>query len=200
MMLLKLFLLTVFLFCDNSVFAFANDPVKRLKNLEEQLFSLKDEPVSEQPFKLLEQMQSVAKKLLFIRFDKQNYYATAIYFTRKPEKFVCRYLMADDTIHTTEFPLTEPAIPCGEDALLQLKLFSGYEIEPPVFYTGDPGEMHTFAYKKIIKIPLLKGGIVRIKLRRTDKRQLLFTIIRDQWTGLFRKYVWILDPDLKEVK
>jgi hypothetical protein len=214
-----------------------------LRVLEREWHLIPDGPTIELSIEHLRKMADAARQLIVLTVDGVDYPAESVYFTPQPDGFTCRLLVADDTAHTTEFPLSQPAVPWQPGITLQLRRplspadtdhadidsdtvprptpgahdrFSdgntanqqqGSHVgappsssdasaimppEWPAAYTADPAEMHGATFSVEIHRPDSEGRF-QPKLRRTDRRQLLFMIIKEPETEFHRKYVWVIE-------
>ncbi len=188
-----------------------------LQVLEREWHQIPDGPTVEMSIEHLRKMGDAARQLIVLTINGADYRAESVYFTDQPEGFTCRLMVADDTAHTTEFPLTQVPIPYQAGITYQLRrsrplnLPAQQRHEPgevptaagdsrapamypawPMTYTADPAEMHGATFSVEIHQPDSTGRF-QPKLRRTDRQQLLFLIIKEPDTEFYRKYVWVIE-------
>ena len=217
-------LLLCLLLCPSSQVATGSSPdhssvpiESDLQVLEREWHQIPDGPTVEMSIEHLRKMADAARQLIVLTINDTEYPAESVYFTDQPEGFTCRLLVADDTAHTTEFPLTQVPIPYQAGITYQLRrsrppnpsaqqsresgevpTAAGDSRAPaaslawPMAYTADPVEMHGATFSVEIHQPDSTGRF-QPKLRRTDRRQLLFMIIKEPDTEFYRKYVWVIE-------
>jgi len=188
-----------------------------LQVLEREWHQIPDGPTVEISIEHLRKMADAARQLIVLTINGTEYPAESVYFTDQPEGFTCRLMVADDTAHTTEFPLTQVPIPYQAGITYQLRRSqppnpsaqqrrksgeapaaagdsraSATSLAWPMAYTADPVEMHGATFSVEIHQPDSTGRF-QPKLRRTDRWQLLFMIIKEPDTEFYRKYVWVIE-------
>jgi hypothetical protein len=162
----------------------------RLQALEQELLTATDDPESDFDA-MLHEIQVVAKKLIWIEAGGDSHQAVDVYLCSELEKdHVCRFIYADDTIHTTEFPERyAPVVIEGDDQLrVRCQGACPTSLE---FHHGDPSEMHSSGYQDISAIPVSDSGV--LTLPDSSGQQILFTIVKQPGDNLYRKYVWVIE-------
>ena len=166
--------------------------LKRLHDLEKELETL-DDPELASYEKLLAAMEKEAKGLLYLTSEGKEYRAAVVYFCPDLEDiYRCMSVIADDTIHLTEFPEQYAAVKVEGGLVVQTG--RGCPDELPMFYTGDPSEMHGSGYGKIKKVPMGEDGALQFNPINSKAPQVLFAIMKGKGDRLHRKYVWVLEP------
>ena len=180
----KITVLIVFLFlgvgCSTS----------SLQTLESKLIGFENENDPEiNP--TLNRLKEKASTLLSLKVGKQRYPACSVYVCPELEKqFVCQYLSADDTIHTTEFDEGCSAVP-SNGSPIQVSFESGMARDLLVFYFAHPRKMHESGYSSVETVPL-ENGVLRVS-KNLDGKHILFTIVKRPGDALYKKFVWVLD-------
>jgi hypothetical protein len=180
----------------NQVTAAGNsseNPIDEYHRLEREFREIPDGDTLDQIDVHLQRMQDSARHLLYLEVDNQKFPAESVYFAQQPDGDLCRLVYADDTAHTTEFPLRQPQLPPTCAKGIQVRMIGPSGTSWPVFSVGDPREMHQASYTLNIQRPDQSGRFTP-QLRFSDRAQLLFTIVKQEGDAFFRKYVWIIAP------
>lgn len=144
--------------------------------------------------KLEQKADQQAKRILCLGDGKRCHQAASVYFCDRLTKegdeplLRCISTVADDMIHTTEFP----PFPIIESPMSGLKLniqLKGDWLKH-VFW-GEPGRMHSVGYREVTSLSVDQKG--RLQLPRIQKTMLLGMIVALPG-GEFAKYVWVLKP------
>lgn len=141
------------------------------------------------------QKTTLANQLLFLSFVKDDEYgfpASSVYFGHDvTEDFQVRYVYADDTAHTTEFPHLKVCL-AGMDELY-VNFLDGKAPDELRFYI-HPGNPHQLT-AETVKPVLLNDGKIELKPEHfKDNQGVLFAIAKDSGDLLYRKYVWVIVP------
>jgi len=186
------FLMSVICYSDNN----AQTMLLKLRDLEKEILS-NDELSQESRKYLLVEMEELAKEMITLRLNKQNYRASYIYFSENLEdKYICNFIYPDGTIYITDFPAFYEKILFSETDKLKIEIISPYKIEDLVFYMGEPAEMHINSYANIKPLVINKNNILETTIIPEDKKFILFTIIKDKNDLMYKKYVWIIEKKL----
>ena len=175
------------------------DPVSVYRQLEREFALIPDGDTMTQSSQHLQRMAEAARALFSLDQAGVSFQAESVYFAQQPEGYVCQLLFADDTAHTTEFPLQQKKLPLRPGEALQIRLVGNAVASWPDLLVADPAEMHGASYAVNICHPDAAGRFVP-QLRRLDRDQILFTIVKEDGDLFFRKYVWVLTPVIPDGK
>ncbi len=135
----------------------------------------------------------IAKKLLVIRDGLEVHEAVDVYFCKKPEAVhECRFVHADDTVHTTEFPERYVPIVVTPDTVLSLFCPAPACPAKHRLMMGDPFAMHVAGHGAAVSVPVSVDGTMDLAALPAGKEMLLFTLVKTGAEELYRKYVWVV--------
>ncbi|MBX9689668.1 MAG: hypothetical protein K2X27_23355 [Candidatus Obscuribacterales bacterium] len=136
-------------------------------------------------------------KLLSLEIRGKRYAPTSFYLAPKISNgFECSMIFADDTIHTCEGTSFTTVPMRSGDKIKVLSAWSFADCESFRFYSGNPGEMHNSGYKKVSEVRFdPKTGLLDYKFT-THNHELLFALIKVRSDAFFRKFVFVISPEL----
>lgn len=144
--------------------------------------------------KLDQQAHQQAKRILCLGDGQRCHQAASVYFCDRLTKegdepaLRCISTVADDMIHTTEFP-PFPSIAHHSSGLkINIQLEGNWLKQ---VFLGEPGRMHSVGYREVTLLSVDQNG--RLRLPRIQKTMLLGVIVALPG-GEFAKYVWVLKP------
>lgn len=169
----------------------SEDQVK-LQRLQHDMLAAGDE--SQRDWEaLLHESETVAKRLLVLTDGQDTYPAVDVYMCTEPEdEFECRFIHADDTIHTTEFPGRFVPVQVSPDTPLHLTCPDA-TCPSTTFHLGDPALMHDTGYEDVKTVPVSEAGVLSLPTLAPDTRYVLFTLVRNPGEKMVRKYVWVIE-------
>jgi len=192
-----LFLVVVLLLASNRSFADGAADALLLETVHKKESAFWQSMQREEQEGFLDRLSNLLvaeRKLISLTVEGKVYGASSAYLaTELKNKFECIFMVADDTIHTTE-SLDFITVPWKPGQKLKVHtVWSASQVESIEFYTGDPSEMHQNGYKNVHKVPFdPRTGLLDYKPSYQNHHQLLFAILKPKNDKYYRKFVFVV--------